>query len=107
MSKIPGLVWVALLAPSLAAVPGCGGEPDPTDPASRIASNEQALGEPTGDRPNYQERVALYQCNKSRAEPAATHWPSFKPVPPLLWHDQLAQSSRAHSTDMRDNGCFM
>ena len=71
-----------------------------------VGSLDEPLGEITGDRPSYQERVALYACDKARADPAATGWSDFAAVPPLLWHDSLAQSGRAHSQDMRDTPCF-
>ena len=86
---------------TIGALGGCGA-PEPGD----VASLAQPLGEPVGDRPNYEERVAHYACNRSRADPAAINWPEFPAVPPLLWHDQLAQSGRAHSLDMRNTPCF-
>jgi uncharacterized protein (TIGR03382 family) len=58
------------------------------------------------DRPSYQERLALFECDAARMDPSATGWPTYPAVPPLLWNDQLAQSSRAHSMDMRDTPCF-
>lgn len=77
---------------------GCG--------APEIEGSEQPLGETTADRPSYAERLAFYACNRSRMDPNATGWPSYPAVPPLLWSDDLARSSRAHSQDMHDNACF-
>ena len=98
LSRITGLAIFAVTA-----LTGCG---LPIENAEKPNLLNQSLGEPTSDRPAYPERLALYACNRARVEPAAVKWPDFKPVPPLLLHDSLAQSGRAHSLDMRDNGCF-
>ncbi len=86
---------------AIACLVACGcGAVEPSDPL------DQPLGEPTADRPSYPERLALWKCNEARMDPAATGWPAYPKVPPLLWHDELAQAARAHSTDMRDTPCF-
>lgn len=79
---------------------GCRLEDDPTGSLAR------AIGAPEQGRPSYIERLSFYASNRARMDPSATGWPSYPPVPPLLWRDELAQSSRAHSQDMHDNGCF-
>ncbi len=82
------------------ALGGCGN----LDPIAAV----EALGETTGDRPSYQERLAFYATNRARMAPkdAGSGWPDYKPVPPLLWSDELAQAARAHSQDMHDTPCF-
>jgi hypothetical protein len=59
-----------------------------------------------GDYPSYEERVVLYATNRARVSPATEGWPTYPPQPPLQWNDQLNESSRAHSLDMRDTPCF-
>jgi hypothetical protein len=71
-----------------------------------VGESHSALGEPSGDFPNYDERVVLYATNRARVEPAKENWSSYPAVPPLQWNLQLNQSARAHSTDMRDTPCF-
>lgn len=102
-----GLAVSAALAGCGAPLPGDGSEGG-AGPAS-VGSVSQALGETILGRPNYQERLALYMCNKSRVEPATSaenDWSEYPAVPPLLWHDNLAEAARAHSEDMRDTPCF-
>jgi hypothetical protein len=65
-----------------------------------------ALGEPSGDYPDYDERVVLYATNRARANPSQEGWASYPAQPPLLWNEKLNESSRAHSIDMRDTPCF-
>jgi hypothetical protein len=71
-----------------------------------VGENTAALGEPNGDFPNYDERVVLYATNRARVDPAKEGWSSYPAQPPLQWNYQLNESSRAHSTDMRDTPCF-
>jgi hypothetical protein len=66
----------------------------------------QSLGEPTGDRPSWAERVCHNETNVARVDPAAYDWPDYVAKPPLLWSDALAQAARAHSQDMHDTPCF-
>jgi uncharacterized protein YkwD len=71
-----------------------------------IDAARAALGQPSGDYPNYDERVVLYGTNRARAEPGKEGWSSYPAQPPLQWNLALNQSSRAHSIDMRDTPCF-
>src|SRR5262249_45853158 len=71
-----------------------------------IGETAATLGEPDGDFPNYDERVVLYATNRARVDPAKEGWSSYAAVPPLQWNQQLNQSARAHSTDMRGTPCF-
>jgi hypothetical protein len=71
-----------------------------------VGESSFALGEPSGDYPNYDERVVLYATNRARVDPAKENWSSYPAVPPLQWNLLLNQSARAHSNDMRDTPCF-
>jgi MYXO-CTERM domain-containing protein len=88
-------VWLALAL-------GCA----PTADGGGVAEVASALGEPMGDFPGYEERVAFYATNRARVSPATEGWPSYAAQPPMQWNYQLNQSSRAHSLDMRDTPCF-
>jgi uncharacterized protein (TIGR03382 family) len=72
----------------------------------QIGEAAQALGEPNGDYPNYDERVVLYATNRARVDPTKEGWSSYPAQPPLQWSYDLNESARAHSVDMRDNNCF-
>jgi uncharacterized protein YkwD len=85
------VVWMA----------ACAG---PTD--AGVEAVMSALGEPMGDFPSYEERVVLYATNRARVSPTTEGWPTYPAQPPMQWNDQLNQSSRAHSIDMRDTPCF-
>jgi len=98
--KTKSVLLMGLGACSLAAA-GCVTPPD--EGTGSIAS---ALGEPSGDFPSYDERVALYATNRARMSPTAEGWPAYPAQPPLQWNLSLNQSSRAHSLDMRDTPCF-
>ena len=74
--------------------------------APPVGETAQALGEPNGDYPNYDERVVLYATNRARVDPSKEGWSSYPAQPPLQWNYDLNESSRAHSVDMRDNNCF-
>jgi hypothetical protein len=65
-----------------------------------------SLGLPSGDYPNYDERVALYATNRARTDPTAEGWPTYPAQPPLLWQVDLNHSARTHSQDMHDTPCF-
>src|SRR3954463_16243880 len=88
---------------SACAVPACVGDPDGPD-VDVVAG---ALGQPSGDFPDYEERVILYATNRARMSPAAEGWPAYAAQPPLQWHVDLNHSAPAHSQDMHDTaGCF-
>ena len=80
-----------------AALGGCLPATGEGDPASGGGQGEGdgtavatgAVGEPMGDYPSYDERVALYATNRARVDPAAEGWASFAAQPPLLWHHDL------------------
>ncbi len=94
-----------LLAGGLASLlAGCVGAPEP--PPGQVEQSTAALGEPSGDYPDYDERVVLYATNRARANPSQEGWPSYPAQPPLQWNEQLNESARAHSIDMRDTPCF-
>ncbi|HXI60817.1 MAG TPA: CAP domain-containing protein [Polyangia bacterium] len=67
---------------------------------------QSSLGQPVGDYPNYDERVALYATNRARVDPTAEGWPAYPAQPPMQWQVDLNRSARAHSLDMRDTPCF-
>jgi hypothetical protein len=73
---------------------------------SDVAEITRALGQPNGDYPGYEERVVLYGTNRARVSPTTEGWPAYPAQPPMQWNVDLNKSSRAHSTDMRDKGCF-
>jgi uncharacterized protein YkwD len=93
-----------LVAPcALAAVGGACSEPSGASDVQVVAA---PLGEPMGEYPSYEERVAVYATNRARVSPSTEGWPSYPPQPPMQWNYDLNRSSRAHSTDMRDTPCF-
>jgi uncharacterized protein YkwD len=90
-----------LLASLALAWAACAPSPD-----DDVVARTSALGEPNGDYPSYDERVALYATNRARVSPATEGWPSYPAQPPMQWNYDLNRSSRAHSVDMRDTPCF-
>src|SRR5438270_13443819 len=91
-----------MLCASAGAFPACIGASDVSD----VDTAAGALGQPSGDFPAYEERVVLYATNRARMSPTAEGWPAYPAQPPLQWNVDLNHSSRAHSQDMHDNGCF-
>ncbi|MFZ5478565.1 MAG: CAP domain-containing protein [Myxococcota bacterium] len=65
-----------------------------------------SYGQFEGDLPSYEEREVLLYTNRLRVDPDAVGFGTYSPVAPLLWELGLAEASRAHAEDMRDNGCF-
>ena len=96
--------WRPVLVAICALASGAGACAEPGDDG--VAAVRAALGEPMGDYPAYEERVALYATNRARVSPTTEGWPSYPPQPPLQWNYDLNRSSRAHSLDMRDTPCF-
>ena len=113
MTRLPKALAFVLVAGGA----GCGTEPPalygdvrtPSTPggdSQPVCAEPSTNGVPIEDRPNYEERLALYAADRARVEPGKTGWPDFPAVRPLLWSDTLGQAGRAHSTDMRDTPCF-
>ncbi len=44
--------------------------------------------------------------NAARIDPDRAGWPTYSPVPPLVWSDVLIEAARFHSQEMVDNDYF-
>jgi uncharacterized protein YkwD len=94
-SAIAALSWLSLFV----VIAGC-------ERGISVNRVQSSLGQPVGDYPNYDERVALYATNRARVDPTAEGWPAYPAQPPMQWQVDLDRSARAHSLDMRDTPCF-
>ncbi|MEM1347910.1 MAG: CAP domain-containing protein [Myxococcota bacterium] len=89
----------ALVTPSAAADDVSAGE---------FETRAQALlGVPERSYPSYNERVVLYQTNRSRTEPEKYN-PSmpFPPSPPLRYDRELSEAARFHADRISVDGCW-
>lgn len=80
----------------------CG--PDLKLPVER---RTQALGEPVGDHPAYEERLVHYFTNRARTEPTAFNPDEpYEPTPPLAYDFDLARAARFHAQHIVDQDCW-
>ncbi|MEZ4461213.1 MAG: CAP domain-containing protein [bacterium] len=93
----------SLVVPAL-LLASCG---EVLEPVSTVEVRREALGEPQGDYPSYDERVLLYLTNRLRAEPDAFNPDSpYPPTPPLRYDLALNHAARFHAKHIQEADCW-